>query len=147
MYQQVIDIYELEYGESALELIDPLMGLGHIYIKYFDKQVSATKYYRRALEITKNNTDVQSLLYADLSLEIGRELIQHPSSARKSRKYLRNAYDIYHENSKDDDFRLADSAFWLAKFHYMSKHFKQSERLFLEVYNMFEKAENISHQL
>ncbi len=143
--QQVIETFELEYGERALELIDPLMGLGRISIKYLDETVSASKYYNRALAIAKNNSEANSLIYADLSLEIGKSFIHSQGSFRKSKRYLQKAYKLYHEKLKQDDIRVADSAFWLGKYKLMSKRYKQSEKLFLEVYNEFEKADKMAH--
>ncbi len=145
LYQQVIDSFELEYGEQALELIDPLMGLGLISVNNLNEPVSALRHYNKALAIAKNNSEGNTLIYADLSLEIGKFLIHKNVTFRKSKRYLKKAYTLYREKLTQDDIRVADSAFWLGKYYLMSKRYKKSEKLFLEVYNEFDKADMMAH--
>jgi len=143
----VVKIYQSKYGEEAVELIDPLMELGSSHKKYSTKIQKSLNYYTDVLNIAENHKDSMPLLYADLSFEIGGELISSYKGKKKAKRHLQNAYDIYHQQLLPGDRRLANSAFWLAKAQLNLGKYKTTEKLLLEVLDVYEKADQKSHPI
>jgi len=140
LFEQVIEIYEKVYDEYALEFIKPLRNLAHVNIKYYNKDRLALGYFKRALKITEENIKSSPLAHADLSLEIGRELLQIPREYKKAIKHLQSAYDSYHTLLPDNDERRAFSEFWLAKNYFVKRDFDKAEPLFINAISSFNKA-------
>lgn len=146
LYERIIKNTEIKYGVNSLELIDSYMGLGDVYNNYLHKYRKGIKYYKKALKIAELNKDTSALLYADLLLEVGSKSAFFQSSQIHARKNIKKAYEIYHENLAPNDKRVADSAFWLGKLQFINKNYRQSEKYFLEVLDIYEKAERLADE-
>jgi len=139
LFNQALDLYEKIYNENAPELIDPLMSLADVYLKKRRKPKLAAKYYNRAIRIAEQNKTTMPLLYVDLSLEVGKDLLDS-HHIRKSKRYLETAYNQYRKLLPENDARVALSTFWLAKYNYFNQDYKDAEPLFLEVVDIYNKA-------
>ena len=146
LYELIIKNTETKYGKNSLELIDPYMGLGDVYNNKFKKYKKGLKYYQKALKIAKSKKETSALLYADLLLEVGRKIAIYSDKQKLTMRYIENAYDIYHEHLESNDKRVADSAFWLGKLKLIDKKYRQSEKFFLEVMDIYEQADRLADE-
>jgi len=147
LFKDTLAMYETIFGKDSLELIDPLMSLGMLHIKYRHERGNSMRAYKRALILAKEHKDSPALLYADLSLEVGREYAQRSTSLKNARRYLQSAYEQYSASLPPEDVRVIDSAFWYGKYNYLNKRYDQAEKLFLDVVSAYEKAGRPSHKI
>ncbi len=140
LFEQALEVNKLAYGEDSLKLIEPLIMMGNIHNNYLTQSKRSIHYYNQALSIAKQTLESRPLYYADLSLRIGKGLLQAQMGIRKSKKYLQAAYDEYHQKLDNSDPRVSASAFWLAKYHYSLKKHDSAKKYFLEVIGLNETA-------
>jgi len=142
--QKAGEIFEKVYGKEAEKLIDPLMDLGTAFAHRNIK--TQIWNYNRALNIIKNVKGKNNLLYAEVSIEAGSNLlIRSRSSTAKS--YIKNAYNIYHELLGEKHYKTGLAAFHLGKFALSAKKYRTAEKYFNSSLAIFEVSGKPSNSL
>lgn len=137
-----LDIYEVEYGEQALELIDPLMQLADSY-RYPDHNNRKTKdAVDRAIELAHKQPP---LFRAQVYTEAGTVLQRIPKYRSESRRHIFNAYKLYEEHAPVDSIERNLAAFQVAKYHIADEKWGAAEKLLTGVVEQFQKLEHTSH--
>ncbi|MBT7952794.1 MAG: TonB family protein [Gammaproteobacteria bacterium] len=139
-----LDLYETAYGKQGLELIDPLMSLGHANAEYGNSRYQK-KYYSRALSIAEKHKGGKSILYADLLLEAGRETM-HRSQTKDSGRYLVKSHKLYQSNYGTGHPKTGAAAFLIGTYELARKRYGKAKKYFLESLNTFENPDQPSSQ-
>ena len=128
--KSAVAAYEAVYGRESLELVDPLMELGHATL---DSNAGAgSRYYSRALKIIEQSKGRDTVLYADLSMEAGLEMM-YSAGTTASRRYLDDAHEIFAARLGPADVRTVHAALHLGKNHLSTRDFEAAERYLTEV--------------
>lgn len=142
-----VSLYAQDYGNDALELINPLMELGMVeyYMTHyggkinnyrFRKRVFVNNYFikmscfQRALEIVKKNKGNNSLLYGDISYEVGETLRLNGSNS--SVKYLKDAYKVYKSQPIPSHEKAALALFSIGKYYFGDNSYRRAKEYFLK---------------
>ena len=113
--------YEKLYGADAIELIDPLMNLGHASVTPGRRQIFA--HYRRALDIAESTGD--TLLAAELNYDAGVRLLGHGNSMEGAR-FLEASVAAYGTALGERHQKTALAHLWLARFHFGNRDYDRS---------------------
>lgn len=114
------ELFEEQFGDDALELVDPLVELGHA-TAHKRGNSPYRQYYDRALRIVAAHAGKNSVLYGDIAMEVGQEML-FGARELNGRNYLFLAHDIFLAKLGPDDRRTGMAVFNLAKFHMARKN-------------------------
>lgn len=142
---KALKLYRKLYGTDAIELVDPLMDLGHASAEIGNSEYQARQYYR-ALSIVKKQRGEKSLLYAQLNLEAGTKILRH-SQTKDSKQFLKKAYETYFELLGEHHEQTALAAFYLGKFELADSKYQRAEKLFSDALATFEKPQKPSTKM
>ncbi|HEY7840582.1 MAG TPA: tetratricopeptide repeat protein, partial [Gammaproteobacteria bacterium] len=131
--------YEKIYGKEAMELVDPLMELGHVMARP-GQSGWQRKYYVRALRIVEDYEGADSVLYGNLNLEVGTQIMVQ-AQTRDCLTYLQRAYVIFSTKLGSDDVRPTLAAVQLGKYYFSIHDFDEAERFLLEA---LDRAEGLN---
>ncbi len=145
LYEDVLELYEDLYGDNAIELIDPLMDLGRIYITGSLSAPKARKHYKAALSVADEIEEDPNLIYASLALEAGMNLYAKTELSVVTRM-LEDAHEIYSKHLKEDDARLVEAAFWYGKALYSERKLRQAEKHLVTVYDAYKNLDKLSEE-
>lgn len=129
---QALDSYKNVYGESARELIDPLMEMALLEARSRRSNVASAwqRIYRRyldeALAIAEREEGIGSYQYSKLALEAGRIAVDLGGDRRASR-YLEFAHAAFSGAHRDHAHDAATAGFYMGKYHMMMKNYAEAE--------------------
>ena len=144
---ETLDRYERVYGKNAMELIDPLMSLGHSGSMH---RSSYKEFYDRAFAIAASAEGDDSVLYAELLMEAGRNLLYRTpvltrqSSGKLATQYLQTARELFRTKLGSDHPKAGRAAYHLGLYEFYKKHYQPAELYFSEALNSFEKPDRPS---
>ncbi|PKH54853.1 energy transducer TonB [Shewanella sp. Choline-02u-19] len=131
LYKVALVNYTKSYGDEAVELIDPLMGLADSSSKK-----DAREYLDDALDIAEDSDDV--LLLADTQMAYFKVLKNTRYYSRKVRDYAIEAYAGYKEVLPENSMKRVLAAFTVGSIEYAEKHYDAAEVALLYVIKQFE---------
>ena len=134
--EKALNIYEKVYGDTSLELVNPLMALAEVNWRLNNpgKQYAD---FRRAYKIVKREKGGNSILYAKIALEYGSELFL--SQTFRSKYYLDQAYKIFKQNP-GSDILTGQAAFSLGRYDMAVNANSKAEKYFTESLDLYNKS-------
>lgn len=126
LYQQALQSYQALYGEQALEVLDPMMGLAHS-----SNPKEAAKLYQQAIALADGKND--RLLSAAVRLEAFNDLVVTEVYDREARAYALDAQKIYHELAPKDSLQRVNADTAVAAIYLAEQKYAKAEPLLLEV--------------
>ncbi len=138
LLQFALGVYEQQYGEYGVELVDPLLGLASIS----KDMVKKKDYFNRVLEIARKSDD--KLLLADMQIETVLGLAGTPEYNRKVQNYVFSALSTYSELLPEDALKRVKTTYLAASIRFSQKKFVKATELFEEVVKQFDKL-NYDH--
>lgn len=105
LYLMALSVYELEYGEESIEVIDPLLGAAQTNSDI--KQ--AKSQFKQAVEIAEDSE--QPMLLASVQMSAFNGLKNTRFYDRKTRNYALDAFDIYQQNLPEDSTLRLETAY------------------------------------
>ncbi|ABZ77636.1 TonB family protein [Shewanella halifaxensis HAW-EB4] len=134
LYQVTQGTYRKTYGEEAIELIDPLMGLSDASSKK-----DAREYLDDALDIAEDSDD--AMLIADTQMAYFERLVNSPYYTRKVRNYAFDAQEAYSELLPENAMKRVLTSFRVGNVRFAEKDYDEAEALFLGVITQFQKLD------
>ncbi|MCL1138488.1 energy transducer TonB [Shewanella pneumatophori] len=134
LYQETLKIYRERYGDNAIELIDPLLGLSDASSKKY-----AREYLDDALDIAEDSDN--AMVIADTKMAYFERLVNSEYYTRKVRNYAFDAHEIYSELLPEDAMKRVLNSFRVASVRFAEKDYDESEALFLAVITQFQKLD------
>jgi len=110
---KAIALYKRVYGDTARDVVDPLMARGNATGAWNAKE--KVQFYDDALTIARLHVAPDDLLLARLNLEAGIHLLRD-GAVDESDRFLAAAYVQYRKQLKPDDSRLAMASLWEGKY-------------------------------
>lgn len=131
LYKVALDNYKKEYGDDAVELIDPLMGLADSSSKK-----DAREYLNDALDIAEDSEN--PMLLADTQKAYFEMLSNSQYYTRKVRDYMLDAYQTYQQLLPESSMKRVLAAYTVGSIEYAEKHYDKAETALLYVIEQFE---------
>lgn len=143
-----LTLYRSNYGETAEELIDPLMlraqaragNIGHSYRQRYRQFVD------EALDIAEASRGKDSYLYASILQEAGRIGIDNAGD-RYALEYLELAYAAFTGPLNAHEFERFLAGFYLGKYFMLRNQYRQSEPFFVEALALADESADRDTQL
>ncbi|BDM65249.1 cell envelope biogenesis protein TonB [Shewanella sp. NFH-SH190041] len=129
LYQQALERYQTEYGQSAKQLLDPLTQLA----LHHDDPRRVKTYISKMLAIAKGLDD--PLLLASV-YDVGAQALAGHS--HKASRYAHQAYQLYLQHTPENALERNLAAFRLAKFKLANKDYRQAAELLESVTHQFD---------
>lgn len=126
LYLQALQGYRALYGEQALEVLDPMLGLAHS-----SNPKEAAKLYRQAIALADGKND--PLLAAAVRLEAFNDLVVTEAYDREVRTYALDAQKIYHELAPKDSLQRVNVDTAVATIYLAEQKYAEAEPLLLDV--------------
>lgn len=134
LYKVALDNYKKEYGDDAVELIDPLMGLADS-----SRKKDAREYLNDALDIAEDSDN--PMLLADTQKSYFEMLSNSQYYTRKVRDYMLDAYQTYQQLLPENSMKRVLAAYTVGSIEYAEKHYDKAETALLYVIEQFEALE------
>ncbi|WP_299803550.1 energy transducer TonB [uncultured Shewanella sp.] len=134
LFEETLQIYQKHYGDDAIELIDPLLGLSDASSKKY-----ARKYLDEALDIAEDSDE--AMVIADTKMAYFERLVNSRYYTRKVRNYAFDAHEAYSELLPEDAMKRVLNSFRIANVRFAEKDFDEAEVLFLGVISQFQKLD------
>ncbi|WKC43118.1 energy transducer TonB [Shewanella algae] len=131
LYLQALQSYQALYGEQALEVLDPMMGLAHS-----SNPKEAAKLYQQAIALADGKND--RLLSAAVRLEAFHDLNSTEAYDRKVRAYALDAQKIYHELAPKDSLQRVNADTAVAAIYLAEQKYAKAKPLLMEVIEQLE---------
>ena len=125
--REALSMAEGVHGKNSPALVPFLTNLANAESERLDAS-RQERYYKRALAIVEEAQGKDSLEYADLMYQAGRDIYTRAQS-QDSRKYLTDAYDHYLAQLGERDPRTGLAAFYLAKVEFSRKRYKGAAKI------------------
>ncbi|MCG9728762.1 TonB family protein [Shewanella sp. Isolate13] len=132
--QVALQIYSKHYGEEAVELIDPLLGLSDASSKKY-----AREFLDDALDIAEDSDN--PMLIADTKMAYFERLVNSRYYTRKVRNYAFDAQEAYSELLPEDAMKRVLTSFRVGNVRFAEKDYDEAEELFLGVITQFQKLD------
>lgn len=124
--KEALEVYEVLYGRSAMDLIDPLMALGNANLKYKGRRTN-NEYYDRALEIARLSEGDNSPLVGKLYFEISQSsLVLDSGNSNSSIRTMEKAHKILVKELGEDHRDTAVSAYRLGELAVRAKKYTKA---------------------
>jgi TonB family protein len=131
LYKVALVNYTKSYGDKAVELIDPLMGLADSSSKK-----DAREYLDDALDIAEESDN--AMLIADTQMAYFKMLSNSRYYTRKVRNYAIDAYASYEELLPENSMKRVLAAFTVGSIEIAEKNYDEAETALLYVIKQFE---------
>lgn len=115
------------HGKQSPDLVPFLTNLANAEGDVSDTR-SQERRFKRALSIVAQSSGKDSLEYADLLYQTGRDLYIR-SRSNNGKKYLTNAHEYYLAQLGEQDSRTGLAAFYLAKFEFSHKRYRRAAEM------------------
>ena len=135
LLKYALSIYELEYGEDAIELVDPLVALGRSYEYGIDSKSDIKTAAIRAINLSKNEAP---LFRARIYNEAWYMLKSVPRYRSLAKGYLFDAHALYLEHAPENTLERNLVAFHVAKYYIAERRYSKAETILLEVIRQFQ---------
>ncbi|WP_226664694.1 energy transducer TonB [Microbulbifer aggregans] len=131
---EAVALYEVAYGEDAIELVDPYLELARTTVGNLREssghRATYKRYTRKALSVAKRAEGKDSYLYAVVSLEVGRIALDYDHSPQAG-IYLKDAQEAFSGPFSKYLLNNFLANFYLGKFH-MARGSRADARSYLE---------------
>lgn len=134
LFEETLAIYSKHYGEEAVELIDPLLGLSDASSKKY-----AREFLDDALDIAEDSDN--AMLIADTKMAYFERLVNSRYYTRKVRNYAFDAQEAYSELLPEDAMKRVLTSFRVGNVRFAEKDYDEAEELFLGVITQFQKLD------
>ncbi|MGS0677269.1 energy transducer TonB [Shewanella sp. 0m-4] len=134
LFEETLKIYSKHYGEEAIELIDPLLGLSDA-----SSQKYAREFLDDALDIAEDSDD--AMLIADTKMAYFERLVNSGYYTRKVRNYAFDAQEAYSELLPENAMKRVLTSFRVGNVRFAEKDYDEAEALFLGVITQFQKLD------
>lgn len=127
--EESVTLYEAHYGPDHLELISPLIELGHAKIR-FGKIHSDKGPYERALAIAEKNVGKDHVFYVKLSTEIIEYRLINQIRERKISTYIKRLKEnrkVVEEKAGNDNFLVARINYRIGQLYELQKKNKAAK--------------------
>ncbi|MFT5787928.1 MAG: TonB family protein [Shewanella sp.] len=131
LYKVALVNYTKSYGDEAVELIDPLMGLADS-----SNKKDAREYLDDALDIAEESDN--AMLIADTQMAYFEMLANSRYYTRTVRSYALDAYAAYEQLLPENSMKRVLAAFTVGSIEYAEKHYDKAETALLYVIKQFE---------
>ncbi|GIU13361.1 MULTISPECIES: energy transducer TonB [unclassified Shewanella] len=131
LYQVSLTTYRKNYGDKAIELIDPLLGLSDAV-----SAKEARNYLDEALEIAEASD--HAMLLADTKMAYFERLVNTPYYKPKVRDYAFDAQQSYADLLPEEAMKRVLTSFTVGNVRFAEKDYDEAEELFLGVIKQFE---------
>ncbi|MCL2914243.1 energy transducer TonB [Shewanella corallii] len=135
LLEYVVEVYEKEYGEESVELIEPLLKLAHSYQFGFKTESEIKMAATRAVGLAEESSP---LFKAWVMAEAATALRQTARYKQRAKKYLFDAYDLYVEHAPENALERNLAAFQVAKYEMEKRRYSKAEELLLNVVEQFQ---------
>jgi len=144
MLDKAIALYKRVYGDTARDVIDPLMARGNATGVFNAKE--KVQFYDDALTIARLHVAPDDLLLARLNLEAGIHLLRD-GAVDESDRFLAAAYVQYRKQLKPDDSRLVMASLWEGKYQLANQKPRAAEPYLTDVLTALAGNESPSNPL
>lgn len=131
LYKVALANYKKEYGDEAIELIDPLMGLADS-----SNHKDARQYLNDALAIAEDSDN--PMLLANTQQAYFDMLSTSRFYTRTVRNYMLDAYKTYQQLLPENSIKRVLAAYTVGSIEYAEKHYDKAEIALLYVIKQFE---------
>ncbi len=135
LMEYVVEVYEKEYGEESVELIEPLLKLAGSYERGTNEELKAKSAVVRSVKLAEKEAP---LFKANVMTEAARVLNGTARYNKKANSYLLDAYEIYVEHAPENSLERNLVAFQVAKYEMSKRRFTKAEKLLLGVVEQFQ---------
>ncbi|GGI94306.1 cell envelope biogenesis protein TonB [Shewanella hanedai] len=126
LYLEVLASYRVEFGNEAIELIDPLVGAAQTS----SSAKKAKAFFYEALELTEEADN--KLVHADMLEATFDHLNRTDQYNRTVRDFMFEAHDIYKDELPEGALKRVTSAFTVASINFVEKKNTEETILLLE---------------